>query len=671
MTPDPNNNKIRNNVVDLTENKDDTDPPVGVAVATSNNNSVGTCKTPARVAAAKRPKPTTRSQTSSLLRFRVKVVIPNGPLGIQIECDKVTGRCVVTGVAGGKNKNENSKNFQVGDILDTLNNTKLAGKGLEYCTRRLRETATTRRYIGILRQFSGSSPPSKTKETKTKSKKTAPAVSSPRKTTATPIRLSKVKNNEKKVPPSLVSSLPKTESNKNSPVVVSKNTSTKPTQSMKAIPSIGKKKVTVEVKENEKKAPPFSILSVTKTEESNSKYIQLPDVPLLEYPKPGTIDDNKAFYVTLNNESYTVVAAKLGLDSWRDLALVQENVDRYGELKANTTFKKDTLLRIPTDKCSQWKLAKLINRELQEINELAICGCCQVREKENDPDPMLICDGCDHPCHLSCAGLSEVPERDWLCQTCQDVLKARKEYYHSSTNKNKLTMEAELPPLPELPMAIQSLAVQAQAKLYAYLTWRKEAAVLKLQENQRIVAQRCTKRIAQLKDVVIPQKKTVLATAKSNFEQSERQLKIQHGIRRWKLRSNGRPDEIVAHSRRDNKWYRYNRPDFWMNGYGHSAQWNHAVQRFNIFYEALKRIRQPLDQVEQELQQAEQELVDCENEDRTRDRTDKKELQELLLQFAILMNTPILKRRSNIRTEILHRPLWVFVCWKTNMTYKH
>ena len=44
----------------------------------------------------------------------------------------------------------------------------------------------------------------------------------------------------------------------------------------------------------------------------------------------------------------------------------------------------------------------------------AVCGLY-----DSPDDPLLLCDGCDVPVHLSCEGLSSVPDGDWFCATCK------------------------------------------------------------------------------------------------------------------------------------------------------------------------------------------------------------------------------------------------------------
>lgn len=42
---------------------------------------------------------------------------------------------------------------------------------------------------------------------------------------------------------------------------------------------------------------------------------------------------------------------------------------------------------------------------------------------------LILCDGCPNACHLSCAGLKEVPEDAWYCKECTEVSKSSKKYY--------------------------------------------------------------------------------------------------------------------------------------------------------------------------------------------------------------------------------------------------
>ena len=44
------------------------------------------------------------------------------------------------------------------------------------------------------------------------------------------------------------------------------------------------------------------------------------------------------------------------------------------------------------------------------------CAVCHV----DDDYDMLLCDGCPKVFHLTCLGLSRVPDGDWYCAVCSD-----------------------------------------------------------------------------------------------------------------------------------------------------------------------------------------------------------------------------------------------------------
>ncbi|GMS91057.1 hypothetical protein PENTCL1PPCAC_13232, partial [Pristionchus entomophagus] len=53
------------------------------------------------------------------------------------------------------------------------------------------------------------------------------------------------------------------------------------------------------------------------------------------------------------------------------------------------------------------------------VDEDAPCDVCQI--KEDNDDPMIFCDGCNICLHLTCYGLTEVPEGHWECDMCRAV----------------------------------------------------------------------------------------------------------------------------------------------------------------------------------------------------------------------------------------------------------
>ena len=114
------------------------------------------------------------------------------------------------------------------------------------------------------------------------------------------------------------------------------------------------------------------------------------DAKIVDIPRPGKNSMDKTYYSTLDNERLSEVSEKLGLADWRNIECIRENLNRYGKLPAHSIFKRHTLLCIPTVKCSKWKLAKLVDRELTNIIEMGICTKCNEPEILDDTVPMLL-----------------------------------------------------------------------------------------------------------------------------------------------------------------------------------------------------------------------------------------------------------------------------------------
>jgi len=77
-------------------------------------------------------------------------------------------------------------------------------------------------------------------------------------------------------------------------------------------------------------------------------------------PEPIFVERDENYYCAVENDTCTTIAAKLGFESWRDVASVPENRIKYGSAIDNvkTRFKKGTLFRIlpkknmPHDDCA-------------------------------------------------------------------------------------------------------------------------------------------------------------------------------------------------------------------------------------------------------------------------------------------------------------------------------
>jgi PHD-finger len=166
------------------------------------------------------------------------------------------------------------------------------------------------------------------------------------------------------------------------------------------------------------------------------------DNRLVDLPLPGhtTINGDLVLYCTRSGETLGQITEKLGVESWQDIAGHPNNMLQYGILKASSTFYRGTILEIPPN-YSKWAVNECLLQEDEDSEE----KCTQCKSKGN-PAQMLLCDLCNKPYHTACVGLDEVPEGDWFCEPCLEVLKARKEYY----GKPQAFPEHSLCPAPAL-----------------------------------------------------------------------------------------------------------------------------------------------------------------------------------------------------------------------------
>lgn len=67
--------------------------------------------------------------------------------------------------------------------------------------------------------------------------------------------------------------------------------------------------------------------------------------------------------------------------------------------------------------------------------EDALDEFCHVCGKSEEGDVLLLCDGCDNGCHLTCCNppLKHIPKGDWFCKECfekQQEITARYEKFN-------------------------------------------------------------------------------------------------------------------------------------------------------------------------------------------------------------------------------------------------
>ena len=202
-----------------------------------------------------------------------------------------------------------------------------------------------------------------------------------------------------------------------------------------------------------------------------------PWLPLDDPPEPGTVDPTCQYYSTLDNETLSGVAEKLGTD-WKELKTLNDGI--YGELIGRSIFKRYTLLRIPQTK-SAWKM-KVLQLKVNANEEQDECVDCGLEKNHNlDCQTMLVCDGCDAPHHLRCANLLKIPTDDWFCPPCLQVLQARRQYYGNTVlsqhQKSSIPPQYQLPAVPHPKNANLVFATQLRGKLSAFLTQLRDEAM--------------------------------------------------------------------------------------------------------------------------------------------------------------------------------------------------
>jgi len=219
------------------------------------------------------------------------------------------------------------------------------------------------------------------------------------------------------------------------------------------------------------------------------------------YPDAGRVSSCLTYYVASNNENLPKIAEKLGLSSWKLLNDIEFNKRFYGQITGNMTLKRDTVIKIPTSQCSKWKLSKLVDNQIEEIKAMATCSKCLVKEQHDDSDEMLMCDGCDLAIHVSCAGLFIVPDGDWLCKACLDILDARKKSVLTSGDGRR-SLKAKMPPLKKLDDESAHMVTTAKMRYREDMMARKMAALCQLEENQSVMAVASKSRVNEMENEI-------------------------------------------------------------------------------------------------------------------------------------------------------------------------
>ena len=157
-------------------------------------------------------------------------------------------------------------------------------------------------------------------------------------------------------------------------------------------------------------------------------------------------------------------------------------------------------------------------------------------ERPDDKDEMLMCDGCNLEIHVSCAGLSAVPDGDWLCASCLDVLDARRKSLIAAVavvdaggGSHNRSLAAKLPRRPHVyePTLVE-MGANARRRFREEMLSRRNVALRVLEENQGVLAVASRERVAELMNDV----PTALATVeveKASYKIAVARTLARHG----------------------------------------------------------------------------------------------------------------------------------------------
>ncbi|KAL9179984.1 hypothetical protein ACHAXT_007954 [Thalassiosira profunda] len=331
----------------------------------------------------------------------------------------------------------------------------------------------------------------------------------------------------------------------------------------------------------------------------------------------GSVSPCETYYIANNNDSYGLIADKVGLDDWKELNNVPFNKRFYGKLSARVLLKKGTIVKIPRELCSKWKMGKLVDNHI----------------------------------HVSCAGLTEVPTTDFLCEACLDVLAARKKA-HSARGvpkdaEGRRSLEAKLPALPKLNQATVKLAQTAQAAFVVEMTARKDAALRRLKENQRVLAESSRQRVSDLTNEVNAQNGTVYAE-RANHSNAKSAVFSRHGIRSWSVKNQGR--SYIKFRRADGTTGEVERIRQWsypngMRTRSQSPEWSTYYARVQACSRELESLPEKAvhEAAKQRLASLKEDLAQARDEENERPSLDRQDEQGLLLRFAQLLSEPKLE----------------------------
>ena len=276
-----------------------------------------------------------------------------------------------------------------------------------------------------------------------------------------------------------------------------------------------------------------------------------------------------------------------------------------------------------------------------ESEECVDCGI------ESNPAEMLMCDGCDACHHVKCVGLTSVPEGDWFCNKCMDILNAR------AKHRGKEAVHT-LDPLPALKLDPEHDFSALTTKLRIHLQNRRAQAFSNLQNYNMATRKSFQTRQVELQNQ-IARIETEIKTATQEYMRVLRIAMEENGLNGWRLGNYNKANNWIS-SKENGVFVRLVEKEeiiqpaqsYW-DSPTMSAAWKRARARQDRVYRDsnVKRHDKKKKNLEQSLTTTKNALQGSQLEAKGLTATENAEHHRLVCEYASLLNEPQLKDESN------------------------
>jgi len=255
------------------------------------------------------------------------------------------------------------------------------------------------------------------------------------------------------------------------------------------------------------------------------------------------------------------------------------------------------------------------------------------------------------------------------CDGCLDVLDARKKSFTADCPKDeegkRRSIEAELPTLPKLDSATLAFAEKAQNRFREEMLSRKELALDRLEENQKVLAQSSQQRITTLTNNV-QAATTRCESERHNHNSVKNSIFARHGLRGWSINRFGRSH--INFIRDDGSRGTVRKT----TGYSHSGYTTTKCPDWDRYYRKVQACSAELNVMPEKaayenakarLAELKDELKQAQSEEKERPDLDEEDKRTLLTKFAKLLSEPKLdfEGQKNYQSRVGCDPMFLGV----------